>query len=80
MSKLSNLEKIIEPRKRVGRGGHRGKYCGRGTGGQRKRSGGKTGLKASFEGGQMPLVRRIPCRGFNNSFRSLQASRIFSIC
>ena len=69
MSKLSNLEKITESRKRVGRGGHRGKYCGRGRAGQRARSGGKTELKAFFEGGQMPLVRRLPCRGFTNSFR-----------
>jgi len=53
-------------RKRVGRGigsGH-GKTCGRGHKGQRSRAGYST--HPTFEGGQMPLVRRIPKRGFNN--------------
>ena len=53
-------------RKRVGRGpgsGH-GKTCGRGSKGQRSRSG--FSLHPTFEGGQMPLVRRVPKRGFNN--------------
>jgi large subunit ribosomal protein L15 len=53
-------------RKRVGRGpgsGH-GKTCGRGSKGQRSRSG--FSLNPTFEGGQMPLVRRIPKRGFHN--------------
>lgn len=55
-----------KPRKRIGRGpgsGH-GKTAGRGHKGQRAR----TGYSASplFEGGQMPLVRRVPKRGFNN--------------
>ncbi len=56
--------------KRVGRGpgsGH-GKTAGRGTKGQRSRSGGLKG-KQGFEGGQMPLTRRIPKRGFTNIFR-----------
>jgi large subunit ribosomal protein L15 len=55
------------PRKRVGRGngsGH-GTYSGRGGKGQTARTGGK--LPAWFEGGQMPLQRRVPKRGFNNS-------------
>ena len=55
------------PRKRVGRGngsGH-GTYSGRGGKGQTARSGGK--VPAWFEGGQMPLQRRVPKRGFNNS-------------
>jgi large subunit ribosomal protein L15 len=55
------------PRKRVGRGngsGH-GTYSGRGGKGQTARSGGK--IPAWFEGGQMPLQRRVPKRGFNNS-------------
>ena len=53
-------------RKRVGRGpgsGH-GKTCGRGHKGQGARAG--FTVKPTFEGGQMPLVRRIPKRGFNN--------------
>lgn len=55
--------------KRVGRGtgsGH-GKTSGRGQKGQGARSGGTKG--AAFEGGQMPLVRRVPKRGFKNPFR-----------
>ena len=51
--------------KRVGRGsgsGH-GKTCGRGTKGAKSRSGPK--LRPGFEGGQMPLIRRVPKRGFN---------------
>jgi large subunit ribosomal protein L15 len=56
-------------RKRVGRGvgsGH-GKTACRGSKGQKARSGG--GTKAGFEGGQMPLQRRLPKRGFYNPFR-----------
>jgi len=55
-------------RKRVGRGtgsGH-GKTCGRGHKGQGSRAG--FSMKPTFEGGQMPLVRRIPKRGFNNQW------------
>lgn len=54
-------------KKRVGRGngsGH-GTYSGRGVKGQTARSGGK--VPEWFEGGQMPLQRRIPKRGFNNA-------------
>jgi len=53
-------------RKRLGRGlgsGH-GKTCGRGHKGQGSRAG--YSVHPTFEGGQMPLVRRIPKRGFNN--------------
>ena len=52
-------------RKRVGRGpgSGRGKTCGRGIKGQGARSGGST--PPGFEGGQMPLIRRVPKRGFN---------------
>ena len=56
-------------RKRLGRGsgsGH-GKTSGRGHKGQRARSGGRG--KTGFEGGQMPLQRRVPKRGFTNIFR-----------
>lgn len=57
------------PRKRVGRGpgSGNGKTAGRGHKGQRSRSG--YSRRYGFEGGQMPLVRRIPKRGFFNVFR-----------
>lgn len=54
---------------RVGRGmssGH-GKTSGRGHDGQKSRSGG--GVRLGFEGGQMPLYRRLPKRGFTNIFK-----------
>ncbi|MEA3361538.1 MAG: 50S ribosomal protein L15 [Thermodesulfobacteriota bacterium] len=56
-------------RKRVGRGAGSGwgKKSGRGTKGQNSRSGG--GVSVGFEGGQMPLQRRIPKRGFTNIFK-----------
>jgi large subunit ribosomal protein L15 len=59
----------VKKRKRVGRGpgsGH-GKTACRGHKGQRSRSGSK--IRPWFEGGQMPLQRRIPKRGFTNIFR-----------
>ena len=54
--------------KRVGRGNGsgNGKTAGKGHKGQKARSGG--GVRIGFEGGQMPLMRRIPKRGFNNIF------------
>jgi large subunit ribosomal protein L15 len=57
------------PRKRIGRGpgSGNGKTAGRGHKGQRSRSG--YSRRYGFEGGQMPLVRRIPKRGFTNIFR-----------
>jgi len=58
-------------RKRVGRGlgsGH-GRYSGRGAKGQKARAGGGKG--PSFEGGQMPLTRRLPKHGFTNIFKTL---------
>ena len=57
-------------RMRVGRGpgSGKGRYCGRGVKGQGTRSAGKP-KGAGFEGGQMPLARRIPKRGFHNIFR-----------
>ena len=57
------------PRKRVGRGpgSGSGKTAGRGHKGQKSRSG--YSRRYGFEGGQMPLVRRIPKRGFTNIFR-----------
>ena len=53
-------------RKGRGIGSGNGKTGGRGHKGQKARSGGK--VRAGFEGGQMPLARRIPKRGFNNLF------------
>lgn len=55
-------------RKRVGRGtgSGQGKTAGRGQDGQKSRSGG--GVRPGFEGGQMPLFRRLPKRGFTNVF------------
>ena len=54
--------------KRVGRGhgSGNGKTAGKGHKGQKARAG--KGMRAAFEGGQMPLTRRIPKRGFNNIF------------
>ena len=67
--KLHELEKNIgatHARKRVGRGpgSGLGKTCGRGQKGQKARSGGS--INPVFEGGQLPLYRRLPKRGFNN--------------
>lgn len=55
-------------RKRKGRGTAtgQGKTAGRGMNGQNSRSGG--GVRLGFEGGQMPLYRRLPKRGFNNKW------------
>lgn len=53
-------------RKGRGHGSGNGKTAGRGQKGQWARSGG--GVRVGFEGGQMPLARRIPKRGFNNIF------------
>lgn len=57
-------------RKRVGRGpgSGKGRYCGRGVKGQGTHSAGRP-TSSHFEGGQMPLVRRLPKRGFTNIFR-----------
>ena len=67
MLRLHELTALVKKRKRVGRGGSRGGTSGRGSKGQRARSGGRTRkLSAGFEGGQMPLYRRLPKRGFNN--------------
>ena len=64
MSILNNSEKVKRPKKKLGRGigSGKGKTCGRGVKGQKSRSG--VAIK-SFEGGQMPLYRRLPKRGFN---------------
>jgi len=64
MITLNNREKINKTKIRVGRGigSGKGKTSGRGVKGQKSRSG--VAIK-SFEGGQMPLYRRLPKRGFN---------------
>ena len=65
MISLNNREKINKKKIRVGRGigSGKGKTSGRGVKGQKSRSG--VAIK-SFEGGQMPLYRRLPKRGFNS--------------
>ena len=64
MTSLNSIGKIIRKKIRVGRGigSGKGKTSGRGIKGQKSRSG--VAIK-SFEGGQMPLYRRLPKRGFN---------------
>jgi large subunit ribosomal protein L15 len=64
MTNLNTTSKIKIKKMRVGRGigSVKGKTCGRGVKGQKSRSG--VAIK-SFEGGQMPLYRRLPKRGFN---------------
>ena len=64
MITLNNRDRINKKKIRVGRGigSGKGKTCGRGVKGQKSRSG--VAIK-SFEGGQMPLYRRLPKRGFN---------------
>ena len=56
----------VGKRKGRGHGSGNGKTGGRGHKGQKARSGGK--VRVGFEGGQMPLVRRVPKRGFNNIY------------
>jgi len=69
--KLSPAPGSRRGRKRVGRGdgsGH-GSYSGRGCKGQKSRSGNK--VRPGFEGGQLPLIKRLPSkRGFHNPFRT----------
>ena len=56
----------VDKRKGRGHGTGNGKTAGRGHKGQKSRSGG--GVRIGFEGGQMPLARRVPKRGFHNIF------------
>ena len=69
LSNLKPSERSKFPKKRVGRGqgSGNGVQAGRGHKGAKSRSGFK--FKRGFEGGQMPLHRRIPKRGFHNQFR-----------
>ena len=66
---LSPAEGSKKEAKRIGRGhgSGQGKTAGKGHKGQKARSG--KGMRVGFEGGQMPLQRRLPKRGFNNIFR-----------
>lgn len=66
LDNIPTIKGATHPTKRLGRGegsGH-GKTAGRGHNGQKSRSGG--GIRIGFEGGQMPLYRKLPRRGFNN--------------
>ena len=65
---LSPAPGSTKERKRIGRGpaSGQGKTAGKGHKGQLARAG--RGMRAGFEGGQMPLQRRVPKRGFNNIF------------
>jgi large subunit ribosomal protein L15 len=68
---LKNVKGAVHRKKRVGcgEGGGHGKTSGRGGKGQTARSGGS--IRPGFEGGQMPLYRKLPHRGFNNyNFRT----------
>lgn len=68
----------VGKRKGRGHGTGNGKTAGRGHKGQHARSGG--GVRIGFEGGQMPLARRIPKRGFNNIFaKPLEAVNVSAL-
>ena len=69
LSELSPASESHKNKKRLGRGvgSGKGKTAGRGTKGHNSRSGG--GVRPGFEGGQMPIHRRLPKRGFANIFR-----------
>jgi large subunit ribosomal protein L15 len=68
LHELSPAPGSVKDVKRIGRGhgSGQGKTAGKGHKGQKARSGG--GVRPGFEGGQMPMTRRIPKRGFNNIF------------
>ena len=68
LHELKPAEGAVKSRKRLGRGTAtgQGKTAGRGQKGQKSRSGG--GVRVGFEGGQMPLARRLTKRGFKNPF------------
>ena len=69
LHELSPAAGSTKERKRIGRGAGsgQGKTAGKGHKGQKARAG--RGMRPGFEGGQMPLQRRLPKRGFNNIFR-----------
>ena len=73
LNELSPEAGAQKKRKRVGRGvaSGSGKTAGRGSKGQNARSGG--GVRPGYEGGQMPIHRRLPKRGFKNHFKKVFA-------
>lgn len=73
LHELSPVEGSVKERKRIGRGAAsgQGKTAGKGHKGQKARAG--HGQRPGFEGGQMPLQRRLPKRGFNNIFATRYA-------
>ena len=73
LHELKPAEGATKNRKRIGRGvgSGWGKTAGRGNKGHNARSGG--GVRPGFEGGQMPLHRRLPKRGFTNVFKKIVA-------
>ena len=80
ISELSPVPGSVKEAKRTGRGpgSGNGKTGGRGHKGQKARSGG--GVRPGFEGGQMPLARRIPKRGFHNIFaKPLEAVNVSAL-
>lgn len=74
LHELSPADGAKKSPKRVGRGGGSGlgKTSGRGHKGQKARSGGS--VRPGFEGGQMPLTRRLPKRGFTNIFAKVYST------
>lgn len=74
LNELSPVEGSTREVKRIGRGhgSGNGKTAGKGHKGQKARAG--RGMRAGFEGGQMPLQRRLPKRGFNNIFATEYAT------
>ena len=80
LNELSPAPGSVKETKRKGRGAGtgNGKTAGRGHKGQKARSGG--GVRIGFEGGQMPLARRLPKRGFNNIFaKPLEAVNVSAL-
>ena len=71
LHELRPAEGAVSSKKRLGRGTAtgQGKTSGRGQKGQKSRLGG--GVRVGFEGGQMPLYRRLPKRGFKNPFKKV---------
>ncbi len=78
LNELKPAEGSHKSRRRVGRGpgSGRGKTSGRGHKGQKSRSGGN--IPAWFEGGQMPLTRRVPIKGFRNYTR--KTYEVINVC
>lgn len=80
LSNLKSAKGSTKPRKRIarGEGSGRGGTATRGSNGQKSRSGFK--YRAWFEGGQMPLQRRVPKKGFNSPFKiEYQAVNVTSL-